>query len=97
MITPAFLIIPLVHFAGRKAEHPRVKAILETVVLASAGLLLAAALPLATAAITGSVTLFIALTTIALMAKTKIDTLWIILGAAILASSVASARMLLLT
>lgn len=40
MITPALLIIPLVHFAGRKAEHPRVKAILETVVLTSVGLLL---------------------------------------------------------
>ena len=94
MITPALLIIPLVHFAGRKAEHPRVKAILEAVVLASAGLLLAASLPLARAAITDAVTLLIALTTIALMVRTKIDTLWIILCAALVTSAVASARML---
>jgi chromate transporter len=41
MVTPAFLIIPLVHFAGRNIEHPRVKGVLQTVVIASAGLLLA--------------------------------------------------------
>jgi chromate transporter len=87
MITPALLIIPLVHFAGRKAEHPRVKSVLETVVLASAGLLLTASLPLAKAAVTGPVTLLITLATIALLVKTKIDTLWIILGAALIASA----------
>jgi chromate transporter len=45
VITPAFLIIPLVHFAARKMEHPRVRSILQTIVIASAGLLLAAAIP----------------------------------------------------
>ncbi len=54
MITPALLIIPLVHFVGRKMEHPRVKAVLQTVVIASAGLLLAAAIPLGQAALLGS-------------------------------------------
>jgi chromate transporter len=93
MITPALLIIPLVHFAGRKAEHPRVKAILESVVLASAGLLLAASVPLAKAAVTGPVMLVITLVTIGLMVKTKIDTLWIILGAGV-AAMTASALML---
>ena len=47
MITPALLIIPLVHFAGRHSEHPRIKGVLQTVVIASAGLLLAASIPLA--------------------------------------------------
>ena len=94
MITPALLIIPLVHFAGRKAEHPRVKAVLEAVVLASAGLLLAASLPLAKAAVTGPVMLLITLATISLMVKTKIDTLWIILGAGVVAMT-ASALMLI--
>jgi chromate transporter len=46
MITPALLIIPLVHFVGRKMEHPKVKSILQAVIIASAGLLLAAAIPL---------------------------------------------------
>jgi chromate transporter len=45
MVTPALLIIPLVHFVGRKMEHPRVKGVLHTVVIASAGLLPAAAVP----------------------------------------------------
>ncbi len=56
MITPALLIIPLVHFAGRKIEHPRVKSVLQTVVIASSGLLLAAAIPLAREALTDPVT-----------------------------------------
>jgi chromate transporter len=47
MSTPALLIIPLVHFVGRRMDHPRVKGVLQTVVIASAGLLLAAAIPLA--------------------------------------------------
>jgi chromate transporter len=47
MATPALLTIPLVHLVGRRMEHPRVKGVLQTVVIASAGLLLAAAIPLA--------------------------------------------------
>ena len=95
MATPALLIVPLVHFAGRKAEHPRVKAVLEAVVLASSGLLLAAAIPLARAAIVDPVTAFIALSTIGLILKTKLDTLWIILGVAVTAYAVSAARLLI--
>jgi chromate transporter len=83
MITPALLIIPLVHFVGRKMEHPRVKSILQTVVIASAGLLLAAAIPLAKDALTGPVTIGIAAASLVLLLTTKLDTLWIILGAAV--------------
>jgi chromate transporter len=95
MATPALLIVPLVHFAGRKAEHPRAHAVLESVVLSSAGLLLAAAIPLAKAAIVDPVTVLIALSTIGLLIKTKIDTLWIILGAAVTALAVSTARLLI--
>ncbi len=87
MITPALLIIPLVHFAGRNAEHPRVKTVLQTVVVASAGLLLAAAIPLAQSALTGPVTIAIALISLGLLFLTEIDTLWIVLGAAIVSLS----------
>ncbi len=83
MVTPAFLIIPLIHFAGRKAEHPRVKAALQTVVIASAALLLAAAIPLAQDALVDSVTVGIAIVSIVLLLRTHWDTLWIILGAAV--------------
>jgi chromate transporter len=82
MITPALLIIPLVHFAGRRVEHPRVKTVLQTVVVASAGLLLAAAIPLAQSALTAGVTIAIAIVSLGLLLLTKIDTLWIIFGAA---------------
>ena len=94
MATPALLIIPLVHFAGRRAEHPRVRAVLEAVVLASAGLLLAAAIPLARAAIIDPLTLLIALVTIGLMLRTKLDTLWIILAASVATYAVSTARLL---
>jgi chromate transporter len=47
MITPALVVIPLIHLAGRQMKHPRVRSILQTIVIASAGLLLAAAIPLA--------------------------------------------------
>jgi chromate transporter len=89
-VTPALLIIPLVHFVGRKMQHPRVRSVLQTVVIASAGLLLAAVIPLARDALTDPLTVAIALATVALMLTTEIDTLWIILGAAALSLSASS-------
>ena len=90
MITPALLIIPLVHFGGRQIEHPRVKAILQTIVIASAGLLLAAAIPLAQEALTSPITIGIAVTTVVLLLATKLDTVWMILGAALISWSASS-------
>jgi chromate transporter len=89
MVTPALLIIPLVHFIGRKMQHPRVRGV-QTVVIASAGLLLAAVIPLARDALTDPLTVAIALATIALMLAIEIDTLWIILIAAALSLSASS-------
>jgi len=94
MITPAFLVIPLVAFAGRRMEHPRVKSILQTVVIASAGLLLAAAIPLARDALTDPITIGIAVVSLTLLLLTEIDTLWIILGAAIISLSASSLGLL---
>jgi chromate transporter len=91
MITPALLIIPLVHFVGRKMEHPRVKAVLQTVVIASAGLLLAAAIPLGQSALLGPLTIAIAVVCFILLLTTKLDTLWMILGAAVVTLSVSAA------
>jgi chromate transporter len=90
MITPALLIIPLLHFVGRKMEHPKVKSVLQAVIIASAGLLLAAAIPLGRDGLTGPVTVGIALVSFVLFLTTKLDTLWIILGAALVSLSVAS-------
>ena len=94
MITPALLIIPLVHFGGRKIEHPRVKAILQTIVIASAGLLLAASIPLAREALTDPITIGIAIATVVLLLTTKLDTLWMILGAALISWSASSLELL---
>jgi chromate transporter len=57
MITPAVIIIPLVHFSGRHIDHPRVRSVLQAIVIGSAGLLLAASIPLARDALTDPVTL----------------------------------------
>jgi chromate transporter len=90
MITPALLIIPLVHFAGRHIERPRVKGVLQAVVIASAGLLLAASIPLAHDALTDWVTIVIAAVSLVLLLTTELDTLWIILGAAFISLSASS-------
>jgi len=94
MVTPALTIIPLMAFAGRMIEHPRFKAVLQNVVVASAGLLLAAAIPLAQSALTGPTTVVIAVVSLVLLIFTRLDTLWIILGAAFISLSVASVDLL---
>jgi chromate transporter len=93
MITPALLIIPLVHFVGRRMENPRVRSVLQTVVIASAGLLLAAAIPLGQAGLTGLVTFAIAAVCFVLLLTTKLDTLWMILAAALVSLTVSSIGM----
>jgi chromate transporter len=83
MITPAFLIIPMLHFIGKRSEDRRIKSITRTVLLAGAGLMAAAAVPLARDAITGPLTLAIVAASFLLIVITRVDTLWIMLGAAI--------------
>lgn len=84
------LTIALVAFGGRKIEHPRIKSTLQTIVIASAGLLLAAAIPLARDALTDPITIVIAVVSPILLLTTKLDTLWLILGAAIVSLSASS-------
>ena len=55
--------------------------------IASAGLLVAAAIPLGKDALTDAVNVAIAVVSFGLLLRTKIDTLWIILGAQILSSA----------
>src|SRR5580704_2185830 len=82
LMTPAFLIAPMMRSLGRRAESPRVKSAIRAVVLASAGLLLSASVPLARDAITGWLTLGIVLTSFAVLVLTKVDTFWVVLGGA---------------
>jgi chromate transporter len=82
MITPAFLIVPILRYVGNRAEHPRVRSTLQAVVLASAGLILSSAKPLALDAITGWLPLGILIASFILLVTTKIETVWVIAGAA---------------
>ena len=72
MATPALLNIPLVHFVGKKMDHPRIKGVLQTVVIASAGLLLAV-VPLARDALIDPVTIGIAVATVVPLLTTELD------------------------
>lgn len=82
MITPAFLVIPLIRYLGNRANHPRLKQTLEAAVLASAGLILASMEPLARDVITGLVPLVIAVGAFLVLISTRIDTVWVIAGCA---------------
>jgi chromate transporter len=82
MVTPAFLVIPLIKYAGHRTEHPRFRSMLEAAVLASAGLILAAIEPLAAAAVTGWLPFAIAVATFVLLVTTKLETIWLIAAAA---------------
>jgi chromate transporter len=93
MITPAALIILLLHTFRRSMDHPRVRSLQEAVVFASAGLLLAASVPLAHDAVTGTTTAIIALGSVLLMVSRKVDAFWIVVGAAVVNFSAAFAHL----
>jgi chromate transporter len=84
MVTPAFTAIPLMRFVGRRAtEHPRFRSALNAAVLASAGLVVATIEPLAREAVTGWLTFSIAIASFAVLAVKRVDTIWVIAGAAV--------------
>jgi chromate transporter len=83
MITPAFLIIPMMRFLRARAEHPRARAVARSVLFAGAGLLVSAAAPLARDAITGPLSLVLMVSSFILIAITRVDSLWVMLGAAV--------------
>lgn len=82
MLTPAFLIIPLFRWMGARATSARVRAAIRAVLLASAGLLLSASMPLARDAITGPLTVGILVVSLVLLTVTRLQSAWVMLGAA---------------
>jgi chromate transporter len=82
MITPAFLIVPMVRFLGARAGRPRVRSAIRSVTLAAAGLVAASAVPLARDAITSPIAAALAGLSFLLLARTRIETLWVIAGSA---------------
>jgi chromate transporter len=82
MISPALLVIPLLKFAGKKAQHPRTKGLLQAVVLSSAGLLVASAFPMAREAATEPFTIGLLIVCIGVLLTRKVESVWVVLCAA---------------
>lgn len=83
VISPAFLMIPLLQFLGARAERPAIRSAIQSLTLAAAGLITSATVPLARDAIHGPVSIAIAAASFVFMAFTNRDTLWIIGGSAL--------------
>jgi chromate transporter len=85
MLTPAFLIVPLLRYLGNSANHPRVRSILNAVVLASVGLVICSAQQLVKDSLSGRVPIVILLVSFGLLVTTRIETVWVICGGALAA------------
>jgi chromate transporter len=85
MITPAFLVVPLLRTIGTRSQSPTFRRILEGMILASVGLIVASGIPLARAAFTGTVPVAIGIVSCGLIAATRVNTLWVIAGGAAIA------------
>lgn len=81
LITPAFLVLPMMYFLGKRADSPRARDAIRGLLLGSAGLLLAASVPLARDAITGPLTLAIVVASFLVLSFTRLDSAWLMLGA----------------
>lgn len=83
LITPAFLVLPMMYLLGKRADSPRARDAIRGLLMGSAGLLLAASVPLARDAITGPLTLGIVVASFAILSFTKLDSAWLVLGSAV--------------
>ncbi len=82
LITPAFLVLPLMRWMGRRSSHPRVRDAIRGLMLGSAGLLLASSVPLARDADTGPLELAIMIAAFLVLGFTRLNTAWLMAGAA---------------
>ncbi|HEY3841406.1 MAG TPA: chromate transporter [Bryobacteraceae bacterium] len=83
MITPAFLILPLLRYVGKRAEQPRVKSAIQSLTIAAAALIISATVPLARDSLTGPIPALIAIASFATIAFTRIDTFWVMAASAL--------------
>ena len=82
LITPAFLIIPLMSWIGQYVNLPRIRGAIRAVILGSAGLLMAASIPLSRDAATGPWAAAILIVSFVVLSFTRIETWWVMVGAA---------------
>ena len=83
VVSPAFLMIPLLRYVGARAERPAIRSAIQALTLAAAGLIASATIPLARDAYNGPLSIAIAGASFAVMVFTNRDTLWIIGGSAL--------------
>ena len=83
VMTPAFLVIPLLRYLGARAGHPEVKSAIQCVMLAAAGLVVSSTVPLARDALTGPLAVGIAFASFLFLVLTRKDTIWVVLGSAV--------------
>jgi chromate transporter len=82
LITPSFLVLPMMHWLGRRANHPRIRDAIRGLLLGTAGLLLASSVPLARDANTGPLALAIMIVASLVLGFTRLDSAWLMAGAA---------------
>jgi chromate transporter len=83
LMTPAFLIIPLMSWVGRYAKIPRIRSAIRAVVLASAGLLMSASIPLTRDAASGPLTAALIVICFVVLAFGRVESWWVMIGAAV--------------
>ena len=84
VVTPAFLMIPLLRYVGARAERPAIRSSIQSLTLAAAGLIASSTIPLARDALHGPLSVAIACGSFVFMVFTDRDTLWIIVGSALI-------------
>ena len=82
MAAPSLVVILLVGYFAKRARHPRVRGMLQCVVLASATLLVLAAIPIGRQALDGWLPIAIAAIAFPILVSRRINTLWIVGGSA---------------
>ena len=83
LLTPAFLIIPMLQYLGKRLNQPRIRSAIRTVTLAAGGLLLSTTVPLARHSLTGVIPVAIMTATCGFLILTRLPTYWVVLGAAL--------------
>jgi chromate transporter len=94
-ITPAFLVIPLLRLLAAHTADRRLRSAIRAILLAAAGLIVSATIPLGRASVVDSLTGVVAVASALLLALTQVETLWVIAGSAVLGAMVALVTTLL--
>ncbi len=83
MMTPAFVIIGLYRWVGRISDRPIVQRTIRAVLIAASGLLAATTTNLAASALLDGYSVAVASASFAALAFTSVETLWVMLAAAV--------------